>query len=152
MLNRGWLTSTSARLASTEAGSFFFHPVQLHLEPTDLLVQLGLEGLVVGGSGLPAVAEQVLGPGQQLLLPGVDQGGVDAVVAGQLVGRLVPLESRQGNLCLEPRRVRLPLACHRCPLSWTAFSSLLGCPVFGVHYSACHTADARTSPGVEAVR
>src|SRR3954454_8674678 len=134
MLNGGWLTSTSARLASTDAGSFFFHPAQLHLEPADLLVQLGLQRLVVGGSGLAPVAEEVLGAGEELLLPGVDQGGVAAMLAGQFVDRLVPLQRRQGQLRLERRRVRLPLTCHRFPLSWTAFSSLVGCPVFGVHY------------------
>src|SRR6266446_9757780 len=134
MLNSGWPTSTSARCASTEAGHFFFEPVQLHFEPADLLVELGLDGLVVLGSGLATVAEQVLGAGQELLLPGVDQGGVDGVLAGQLVDRLVPLEGRQGHLRLEHRCVSLPLTSHRCPLSWTAFSSLVGCPVFGVHY------------------
>ena len=30
----------TARLASTELGRFFFYPGQLHLEPTDLLVEL----------------------------------------------------------------------------------------------------------------
>src|SRR2546423_6755439 len=134
MLNWGWPTSISARWASTEAGRFFFEPVQFHLEPADLLVELGLDGLVVLGSGLAAVAEQVLGASQELLLPGVDQGGVDGVLAGQLVDRLVSLEGRQGHLGLERCRMSLPLTCHRFPLSWTAYSSLVGCPVFGVHY------------------
>src|SRR2546423_2482125 len=135
MLNSGWPTSVSARWASTEAGSFFFDPVQLHFEPADLLIELGLHGLVILGSRLAAVAEQLLGAGQELLLPGVDQGGVDAVLAGQFVDRPVPLEGRQSHLSLERRCMSLPLTCHRFPLSWTAFSSLVGCPVFGVHYT-----------------
>src|SRR5437870_4293527 len=134
MLNSGWPTSTSARWASAEAGRFFFDPIQLHFEAADLLVELGLDGLVVLGSGLAAVLEQALGAGQEVLLPGVDQGGVDGVLAGQLVDRLVPLERRQGHLGLERCRMSLPLTSHRFPLSWTAISSLVGCPVFGVHY------------------
>src|SRR5262249_47563672 len=45
------------------------------------------------------------------------------------------LERRQGHLGLERCRVSLPRTCHLFPLSWTAFSSLVGCPVFGVHYT-----------------
>ena len=66
-------------------------------------------------AGLPKIA---LGPGQELLLPAVDQRRVDAVVPGQLVDRAVPLEGGQGDLGLERRRVDLPLACHRSPFSW----------------------------------
>src|SRR5207237_1349470 len=42
----------------------FFEPIQLHFEAADLLVELGLDGLVVLGSGLAAVLEQALGPGE----------------------------------------------------------------------------------------
>lgn len=31
------------RLTSTELGSFFFQPFQFHLEPANLLVELGLD-------------------------------------------------------------------------------------------------------------
>src|SRR5947209_19152314 len=118
MLNSGWPTPSSARWASTEAGNFFIDPVQFPFGPADLLIELGLYGLVIRSSRLAAVAGQVRGAGQELLLPGVDQeGGVDAVLAGQLVGRLVPLEGRQGQLGLERRRMRLPLPCNPCPLS-----------------------------------
>src|SRR4051795_9712954 len=137
MLSRGGSGSTKRRRASAELGRFFFRPAQLDLEPSDLLVQLGLEGLGVLGGGPRPVGEDRLGPGQQLLLPGVDQGGVDLVLAGQLGHRLVTLDGRQGYLRLERRRVRLPLlACHL-PLLWTTqLSSLIGCPVFGVHFRA----------------
>src|SRR5437762_13925389 len=80
--------------------------------------QLGLLGLGVGRACLVAVLEDLVGPGEQLLLPAVDQGRVDPVLAGQLVDGLVPLERRQGHLSLESRRVLLPLALHRLPLSW----------------------------------
>src|SRR5205807_263758 len=98
----------------------------------------------VAVGGLGTAAEHLFGTAEQLLLPGVDQGGVDGVLAGQLVDRLVPLQRRQGHLRLERRRVRLPLTCHRFPLSWTAFSSLIGCPVFGVHYRASKSSLRRT--------
>src|SRR5690348_423673 len=98
MLSAPWPTSTSARRASTAAGHFFFHPVQLHLEPADLLVELGLQGLMIDRRGLAAVAEEVGGAGEELLLPAMDQGGMDAVLAGQLVDGLVPLDGREGDL------------------------------------------------------
>ena len=37
------------RLPSIEPGSFFFQPAQLHLEPTDLLVQFRDQGVLVLG-------------------------------------------------------------------------------------------------------
>jgi hypothetical protein len=109
-----------APLGLSRAGQLFFHPVQLHFEPSDLLVQLGLQGLMVGRGSLAGPLEEVLGVGQELFLPGVDQGRVDLVLGGQCADRLVAAQGRQGHLNLERRRVRLPLACHRRPLSWTA--------------------------------
>ena len=84
-------------------------------------------------AALAAVGEERLGPGQQLLLPAVDQGRVDAELAGQFVDGAIPLEGRQGHLGLERCRVLLPLACHRSPFLGHQ-SSLAGGPVFGVHY------------------
>src|SRR4051794_26097833 len=63
----------------------FFEPFQLHLEPSDLLEQLGLGGLGVGGGGLARLGEDLVGALQQLLLPAVDEGGVDPELGGQLV-------------------------------------------------------------------
>jgi hypothetical protein len=57
----GWLGSTSDRLCSHEGGSFF-EPLQLHLEPADLLEQLGLTGLGVSRGRLRRAAEDRLGP------------------------------------------------------------------------------------------
>jgi hypothetical protein len=95
----------------------FFEPLQLHLEPADLLEQLGLAGLGVSRGRLRRAAEDPLGPGQELLLPAVDQGRVDLELPGQLVGRAIPLEGGQGDLGLERRRVDLPLARHRTPFA-----------------------------------
>jgi hypothetical protein len=79
-------------LCSHEDGSFFFEPLQFHLQPADLLEQLGLAGLGVSRGRLGRAAEDTLGPGQELLLPPVDERRVDAVMPGELVDRAVPLD------------------------------------------------------------
>jgi hypothetical protein len=107
----------SGRLCSAEGGNFFFHPLELHLEPADLLVEFGLAGLGVARGRLSAVGEDRLGPGEQLLLPGVDLRRVDVVLAGQLVDRPVGFVGGQGDLGLEPRRMNLPLEPHGFPSS-----------------------------------
>src|SRR5581483_5102836 len=106
---------------------------QLHLEPADLLEQLGLLALGSGGGGLRPVLEDAGRPGKELLLPVVDEGGVDAELGGHLVDGLVALEGGQGDLGLEGRRVLLPLR-HR-TTSRTSRYSLTGGPKSGVHYS-----------------
>ena len=50
--------------------------------------------------GLRRAGEEPLGPGQEVLLPAVDERRVDAVVPGQIVDRPVPLVSGQGDLRL----------------------------------------------------
>src|SRR5262249_9460023 len=75
----GWPASISGRGCSGDGPDFFFEPFQLHLEPADLLEQLRLLGLGVGRRRLAAVAEDLVGPGEELLLPAVDQGRVDPV-------------------------------------------------------------------------
>src|SRR6516165_868611 len=67
----------SVRFWSTVAGNPFFQPFDLHVEPTDLLVQLGLEGLSLLALAPPAVAEDRLDAVEELLLPLADLDGVD---------------------------------------------------------------------------
>src|SRR3954471_18005926 len=98
----------------------FFETLQLHLEPPDLLEQLDLAGLGVSRGRLGRAPEEALGPGQELLLPAVDERRVEAVVAGQVVDRPVPLEGGQGDQGLERRRMDLPLTCHRTPFAGPA--------------------------------
>ena len=95
MLNSAFSFSIKARLDSAEGGSFFFEPLQFHLESPDLLEQLGLAGLGVSRGRLHGrrPGEESLSPGQEVLLPAVDERRVDAVVPGQLVDRLVALVS-----------------------------------------------------------
>jgi hypothetical protein len=104
-------------LDSAEGGSFFFDPLQLHLEAPDLLEQLGLAGLGVGRSrlGLGRPGEEPLDAGQERFLPAMDGRGVDAVLTRQLVDGLVGLVSGQCDLGLERSRVNLPLLRHRFP-------------------------------------
>ena len=107
--------STHARLRSTEAGSFFFEPVQLGLEPTDLFVELSLQRLVLDAGGLGAALEQLLGTVDELLLPGMDHRRMHAMQRGQLANRLVSLHRRQRHLGLEPGRMGLPFPRHGYP-------------------------------------
>ena len=96
--------------------------------------QLGLNRLVVGHGRLGPVGEERLRSGQQLLLPGVDQGRVDPELPRQFVGRAVAFERRQGDLSFERWRVLLPLTFHRFPSQLGHHCSLAGGPVCGVHY------------------
>jgi len=64
-------------LRSAAAGNFFFQPLDLHLEPADLLVKLGLDRLALVVVVAASVAEQGLDPVQELLLPLADLDGVD---------------------------------------------------------------------------
>ena len=91
--------------------------IELHLEPADLLVQLGLASLSFGRGWLGTVGEDSLGAGEQLLLPGVDELRMDAVVPGQFVDGSVSIVGSQGDLGLEPRRVDLSLDPHLSPPS-----------------------------------
>src|SRR3954452_9282996 len=117
MLRFGCSNSTRSLRSSAEAGNFFFDPLELHLEPADLLVQLGLTGLGVGRGRLGRALEDPGRPDEQLLLPGVNQRRVDAVMTRQLVDRAVALVRGQGDLGLEGPPMDLPLACHSSPLS-----------------------------------
>ena len=64
-------------MRSAEAGNFFFQPLDLHLEPADLLVKLGLDRLALVVVVAAAVAEQRFDAVQELLLPFADLDGVD---------------------------------------------------------------------------
>ena len=111
----GWPGSTSGRLGSAEAAAFFFSHSSSILSRPICSNSSAWRASASAAAALGRAAEDALGPGQELLLPAVDQRRVDAVVPGQLVDRLVPLERGQGDLGLERRRVVLPLACHRSP-------------------------------------
>ena len=67
MLNCWWVGSTSCRSTSAELGSFFFEPLQLHLQTPDLFVQLGDLGFITPPV-LARAHEQTLGAIDQATL------------------------------------------------------------------------------------
>src|SRR5947209_3373829 len=139
MLNCSLWGSTSARRRSTEAGNPFFQPFDLHVEPADLLVQLGLRRLPLLALAPAAVAEQALGPVEERLLPLADLDGMDLVRLGELGDGLGLLGGLQGDLGLEGGRVALACAGHHAPRDGSATSdqyNIPSCPVSGVHFSS----------------
>ena len=71
--------SIRGRLRSAEAGSFFFQPLNLHLEPADLLIEFGLDRLALVVVAAAPVAEQGFDAVQKLLLPVTDLDGADLI-------------------------------------------------------------------------
>src|SRR5438046_9208730 len=109
----------SDRIKSTETGSFFFEPLQLHLEPADLLVQFCLYSLGIYRSRLGAVAEDALRSCEQLLLPAMDQRRMHVELARQLIGCPIFLQSSHAVLGLDGCRhaLTLPFPEHHFPWS-----------------------------------
>ena len=105
MLNSGLCGSTKARLRSAPAGSFFFQPLDLHVEPSDLLVELGLDGQALVVFAAAAVAEERLGPVNELLLPLADLDRVDLEDPCQLGQGPGLLGGLQGDFGLERGRM-----------------------------------------------
>jgi hypothetical protein len=64
-------------LEVNRSGQIFFRPLDLHLEPADLLVKLGLDCLALVVVVAAAVVEQRLDAVQELLLPFADLDGVE---------------------------------------------------------------------------
>src|SRR5436190_16528621 len=134
------LQSMSTRLASTEAGNAFFQPLDLHVEPADPLVELGLRRRVVTRVTASAVAEEGLGAVEELLLPLADLDGVDLVRLGEFGDGPGLLGGLQGDLGLEGGGMPLAFDGHDAPRDGTAISdqyNIPSCPVSGVHYRCC---------------
>ena len=87
-------------MRSAAAGNFFFQPLDLHVEPSDLLVEFGLDGQALVPLAAAAVAEERLGAVEELLLPLADLDRVDLEGPGQL---------GQGPVCLAASRATLAL-------------------------------------------
>ena len=105
--------SISARLASTEAGSFFCQPRQFHLEAPDVLVECHLPFLVASLLSGPIAAENRAAHLQSLVFPLADLLGMHAVLAGQRIARLQARRGFQGQSELELGTVASPLLGHR---------------------------------------
>src|SRR6516165_8908382 len=138
MLSSGCSGSTRGRLRSTAAGNFFFQPLDLHVEPTDLLVEFGLDGLALVPLAATAVAEERLDAVEELLLPLADLDRVDLEGPGQLGQGPGLLGGLQGDSGLEGCGVSLAWTCHDAPrdesVTFDQFNIPSG-PVFGVHFS-----------------
>ena len=138
MLNSGWSGSTRGRLRSAAAGNFFFQPLDLHVEPSDLLVKLGLEGQALVPLAATAVAEERFGAVEELLLPLADLHRVDLEGPRQLGQGPGLLDGLQGDPGLEGGRMAL-LTCvgHDGPrdatVTFDQFNIPSG-PVSGVHF------------------
>jgi len=90
-------------LTSIVPGSFFFQPLQLNLEPPDLLVEVRLKRLLLALlAATPSVAgEKPCTSFQQLTLPCADLVGMHFIFTGELTRRLLTLGGFQRNLEFE---------------------------------------------------
>src|SRR5271169_436069 len=111
MLRSGCSASISWRRASSELGSFFFQPANLHLQAADLGVQLLCRGLINRWT-TSAVLEQLGGPIEKLLPPATDLNWMHAELAGELAQRLPPLYRGQSRLRLQSWTWDHTLPCH----------------------------------------
>src|SRR5208337_4700944 len=107
MLRTGWSESINRRNSVIELGSFFFEPLQLDLQPADLLVQVVQQGLAIFSLAIVRFRKNKLDIGQKLALPLAHQVAMHSVLAGQLADRLVPSHCRQSHLRLERRIISL---------------------------------------------
>src|SRR4051812_7423629 len=105
MLSTRWSESISRRSSVIELGSFFFKPLQLDLQPPDLLVQVVQKRLAIFPLTIVRFRKDKLDIGQKLPLPLAHQVAMHGVLARQLADRLVTAYRRQGHLRLERRIV-----------------------------------------------
>src|SRR5215831_11793017 len=139
MLRSGCWGSTRGRLRSAAAGNFFFQPLDLHVEPSNLLVEFGLEGQTLVPLTAAAVAEERFDAVEELLLPLADLDRVDLEGPGQLGQGPGLLDGLQGDLGLEGGRMALRTCVgHEEPRDATVTFDQLNIPsgpVFGVHFN-----------------
>jgi hypothetical protein len=120
-----------------------FQPLDLPVEPADLLVEFGLEGLALVSLSATAVAEERLGAVEELLLSLADLDRVDLERLRQLGESPGLPGGLQSDPSLEGRGIALACACHDAPRDesepFDQFNIPSG-PVFGVHFT-CETHD-----------
>src|ERR1017187_7035935 len=114
-----WLRSTSVRISSIEHPDFFFEPVQLHLQTSDLFVERVAVGFSVPVLALPSVHEQLRQLLQCRFPPLRDLDGMHLELRSQLAERLLAPDrlDRHPRLKLRTvlfsRRRHRPLLCQR---------------------------------------
>ena len=94
-------------MRSAAAGSFFFQPLDLHVEPADLLVEFGLDGLALVVVAAATVAEQRFDAVQELLLPLADLDRVDLERPDSSARVLVCLAASRATRALKAAGYRL---------------------------------------------
>ena len=109
MLRTEWFESINRRNSVIELGSFFFKPLQLDLQPADLLVQVVQQGLAIFPFSVVCFRKDNLDIGQQLPLPLAHQVAMHGVLARQLADRLVTSNCCQRHLRLNVASYRLRL-------------------------------------------
>jgi len=107
-----------AQFTGIRATETFFEPLQLHLQPPDLLEQLGLLGLpFLLALALLAPGEQLAGAIEELPFPLAHLNRVDGVIGGDLLDRLAATDRLHGDPGLELRAVGAAFAHWWEPLS-----------------------------------
>jgi hypothetical protein len=112
----------------------FFQPLDFHLQPADLFVELFFVRLLLR-TPTAAVLKESHGPFQKRLLPGRDLAGMDPELGRQLGRRLLPLARRHRDLRLKRRPKTTSLPRHPNLLQGfrqRGFCTLPGRTVFGV--------------------
>src|SRR5882672_8430797 len=87
------------RSSTVELANFFFEPLQLHLQPADLLVEFLLAFLRLRGVRL--AGEHLGQPLRGFLLPLADLDWMHAMPGGDRVNRLDALQGIKSNLGFE---------------------------------------------------
>src|ERR1017187_1420837 len=113
MLNALRRGSINARRASDGLRNFFFQPIELHVEPADLLEQLSLARLLRRRLlSMIARLEQTGGAQHELLLPELHLGRMNVEQRAELLRGFLALKRRQRDLGLELSVANLFLAGH----------------------------------------
>src|ERR1700686_4597511 len=117
MLNSECSASSQRRRSATELGSFFFEPLDFHLQSANLSVQLVLINRFLRLVAPTAILKQFRGTVQKALTPAPNLRRMHSKLARQLGQRLVPLNRCQGHLGFEPCPLLEQLPCHHFHLS-----------------------------------
>src|SRR4029450_12763586 len=139
MLIWGCVGSINSRFASGAKSSFFFHPLQLHLELPNVLVYLCLKRLLVVLALRTSCRENLGHLLLEAMFPVRNLRRMHPISTGEFIDGFEPLEGFERHTGFELRAVLFPLCRHllspHLHLRLTQHSILITCPVFGVHYS-----------------
>jgi hypothetical protein len=113
MLIGGCVGSINSRFASGGKTSFFFQPVQLHLELSDLLIQLGLQRLLILLLLRPSCRENFSHLLVQAMFPMRNLRRMHPVCTGSFVDSFESFERFERHSGFELRAVLFPLCRHR---------------------------------------